>query len=57
MIQIYISIYLYMYLSIYLYMVQIIFHYRFLEDIEQSSLYYTVNPFCLSILCTVVCIC
>ena len=36
---------------------QIIFHYKLLQDIEYSSLYYTVNPCCLSILCIVVCIC
>ena len=35
----------------------IIFHYRLLQYIEYSSLFYTVNPFCLSILCIVVCIC
>ena len=36
---------------------QIIFHYRLLEDSEYNSLYQTVNPCCISILCTVVCIC
>ena len=30
---------------------QIIFHCRLLQDIEYSSLCYTVNPYCLSILC------
>ena len=33
------------------------FHYRLLHDIECSSLCYTENPCCLSILCMVVCIC
>ena len=36
---------------------QILFHYRLLQDIENSSLSYTVGPCCLSILYTVVCIC
>ena len=41
----------------FMYIFCIIFHYRFLQDIEYSSLFYAVNPCCLSILCTVVCIC
>ena len=36
---------------------QITFHYRLLQDIEYSSLQYTVNPCCLFILHRVVCIC
>ena len=36
---------------------QIIFHYRLLQDIEQSSLCYTVGLHCLSVLYTIVCIC
>ena len=35
---------------------QILFHYRLLQDIEYSSLCYTVGPF-LSILYIAVCIC
>lgn len=33
------------------------FHYRLLQDIEYSSLCYTVGPCCVSILYMVVCIC
>ncbi|XP_073657092.1 AP-4 complex subunit epsilon-1 isoform X4 [Tursiops truncatus] len=36
---------------------KVIFHYRLLQDIEYNSLWYTVSPCCLSILCIVVCIC
>ena len=36
---------------------QIIFHCRLLHNIEYSSLCYTGNSCCLSILCIVVCIC
>ena len=36
---------------------QIHFHYKLLQDIEYSSLCYTVGPCFLSILYTVVCIC
>ena len=36
---------------------QILFHYRLLQDIEHSSLYYIVGPYGLSILCLAVCIC
>ena len=35
---------------------QVTFHYRLLQDIEYSSLCYTVGPCCLSILYIVVCI-
>ena len=35
----------------------ILFHYGLLQDIEYSSLCYTVGPCCLSVLYTVVCIC
>ena len=45
------------YIHIYnIYYFQILFHYRLLQDIKYSSLCYTVDPYCLSILCTVVCI-
>ena len=40
------------YLNIY-----ILFHYRLLQDIEYSSLSYTVGPCCLSILYIEMCIC
>ena len=36
---------------------QILFPYTFFQNIEQSSLYYAVGPYQLSILYTVVCIC
>ena len=36
---------------------QIFFHYRLLQDIEYSSLCYTIGPCCSSILYTAVCIC
>ncbi|XP_054944199.1 AP-4 complex subunit epsilon-1 isoform X12 [Physeter macrocephalus] len=36
---------------------KIIFHYRLLQDIEYNSLWYTVSPCCLSILCIAICIC
>ena len=45
------------YIYIYLFLFQILFHYRLLQDIEYSSLCYTVNSCCLSILYVVVCIC
>ena len=35
----------------------IIFHYALSQDIEDSSLCYTVRPFCLSILYIIVCLC
>ena len=35
----------------------VLFHYRLLQDIEYSPLFYTVGPHCLSILYIVVCIC
>ena len=42
---------------IYIYILfQVLFHYGLLQEIEQSSLCYTVGP-CLSTLYTVVCIC
>ena len=34
-----------------------IFHYGLSQDIEYSSLYYTVGPCCLSVLFTIACIC
>ena len=49
--------YRYMYLSVCIYihisisiLFQILFHYSLLQDIEYSSLCYTVSPYCLSIL-------
>ena len=36
---------------------QILFYHRLLQDIEYSPLCYTVGPFCLPILYTLVCIC
>ena len=36
---------------------QILFHYRLLQGIEYSSLYYIIGPCCLSMLYIVVCIC
>ena len=44
------------YLNIYI-LFQILFHYRLLQDIEYSSLSYTVGPCCLSILYIEMCIC
>ena len=38
-------------------LLQILFHYRLLQDSEYSSLRYTVDPSCLSVLCIEVCIC
>ena len=35
----------------------ILLHYGLSQDIEHSSLCYTVGPCCLSILYTIVCIC
>ena len=48
--------YTYIYVHIYI-LFSIFFHYSLLEDIDYSSLCYTVNPCCLSILYMVVCIC
>ena len=43
---------------VYIYILfQILFPYRLLQNIQYSSLCYTVNPHCLSILYIVVCIC
>ena len=50
------TIYIFIYIHIYV-LFQIFFHYRLLQDIEYSSLCYTVNLFCLSILYIVACIC
>ena len=41
---------------IYMY-ICILFHYGLLQDIEYSSLCYTVGPCCLLILCIIVCTC
>ena len=51
-----IYIYIYTYTHIYVYIFfQVLFDYRFLEDIEYSSLCYTIGPCCLTILYIVVC--
>ena len=42
-------IYIYIYMYIYI-VFHILFHYSLLQDIEYSSLYYTVGPYCLPIL-------
>ena len=52
--QLYVCVYVCMYIYI---LFQILFHYSLLQDIEYSSLCYTVGPYCLSILYIVVCIC
>ena len=45
-------------LYIYIYILfQILFHYGLLQDIQYSSLCYTVGPCCLTILYIMVCIC
>jgi len=49
-----IKLYIYMCVYIYIYIFQIVFHYRLLQDIDYSSLCYTVNAYCFSILCIVV---
>ena len=45
---------LYIYIHI---LFHILFHYGLSQDIEYSSLCYTVGPCCLSILYIIVCIC
>ena len=45
------------YIYFFIFYFHILFCYRLLQDIEYSSLWYTVGPCCLSILYTVVCIC
>ena len=50
------SLYLSLYLSIYI-LFQILFSYRLLQDIEYSSLCYTVSLCWLSILYIVLCVC
>ena len=48
---VYIYIYIYIYIHIYIYiLLQILFHYRVLQDTEYSSLCFTVGPCCLPIL-------
>ena len=49
----------YIYISMYaLYILfRILFYYRLLQDIEYRSVCYTGGSYCLSVLCTVVCIC
>ena len=50
-------VYIYIYIYIYIYsFIKIHFHCSLLQDIEYSSLCYTVNPCCLSVLYMVVCI-
>ena len=57
-IQLYIYMCIYVYMHVYIYILfQIVFHNRLLQDIEYSSLCYTVGLCCLSILYIVVCIC
>ena len=53
--QLYIHTYIYIYIYIYI-LVHILFHYGLSQDIEYSSLCYTVGPCCLSILYIKVCI-
>ena len=55
-IYIYICIYIYTYIYIYISFFNILFHYKFLQDIESSSLCYVGGPCWLSILYIVVCI-
>lgn len=38
-------------------LLQVLFHYRLLQDTEYSSLFYTVGPCCISVLYILVCIC
>ena len=45
-----------LYSNIYI-LFHILLHYRLLQDIEYSSLCYTVGPCCLPVLYIVVCIC
>ena len=47
-----IHVYIYIYI-----LFNILFHYDLLQDIEYSSLCYTVGPCCLPILYIVACIC
>ena len=59
---VYIYIYIYIYVCVYIYIYiyipfQILFPYRLLQNIEHSSLCYTVGPCWLSIFYIVVCIC
>ena len=42
---------------VYIVLFQILFHHWLLKDIEYRSLCYTVGPYCLSVLYTVVCMC
>ena len=51
-IQLYINKYKYIYILFY-----ILFHYGLSQDIEYSSLCYTVGPCCLSFLYIIVCLC
>ena len=54
-IHIYVYIYIYIHTHTYIYILfQILSHYRLLQDIEYSSLYYIVGPCCLSVLYIVV---
>ena len=47
---------MHVYIDIYVFPFQILFHYGLLQNIEYSSLRYTVSPCWLSVLCIVVCI-
>ena len=51
-----VCVYIYIYESYIYILFQILFHYRLLQDVEYSSLYYRVGPYCLSILYIVACI-
>lgn len=41
---------------IYIYIFHILYLYDLLQDIEHSSLCYTVRPCCFSVLCIIVCV-
>ena len=49
-------IYIYIYIYIYI-LLSVLFHYTLSQDIEYSSLCYTVGPCCLSNLYILICIC
>ena len=50
-------IYIYIYIYIFFFSFHILVSYRALQDIEYTTLYYTVAPCWLSVLYIVVCIC
>ena len=60
LIQFYVCVYTYIYICIYTHiyiLFQILFRCTLLQETEYSSLCYSVGPYCLSTLRTVVCIC